>query len=84
MPVVPHRSGWEIDRYWDALTAGGGRESQCGWLVDRFGVSWQISPANMAELLAGGDAAGRARAFSAMLQMRKLDLPTLEAAYRGE
>ncbi|QEE62222.1 VOC family protein [Salinibacterium sp. dk2585] len=74
----------QIDRYWDALTAKGGRESQCGWLVDRFGVSWQVSPAVMAGWLASDDGAGRARAFRAMMQMRKLDLPSLEAAYRGE
>lgn len=74
----------QIDHYWDALTADGGRESQCGWLVDRFGVSWQVSPADMAEWLASDDGEARARAFSAMLRMRRLDLSTLEAAYRGE
>jgi predicted 3-demethylubiquinone-9 3-methyltransferase (glyoxalase superfamily) len=71
----------EVDRYWAALTADGGRESQCGWLVDRFGVSWQVVPRGFAELMSRGDAAGVARAMAAMMTMTKLDLPTLEAAY---
>lgn len=64
----------EIDRLWDALTADEGREVQCGWLVDRFGVRWQIVPANIAELLAPPGA------VEAMLQMTKLDIAALEAA----
>jgi predicted 3-demethylubiquinone-9 3-methyltransferase (glyoxalase superfamily) len=64
----------EIDRLWDALTADGGAESMCGWLVDRFGLSWQIVPRNIAELVAPP------AAMQAMLGMKKLDIAALEAA----
>jgi predicted 3-demethylubiquinone-9 3-methyltransferase (glyoxalase superfamily) len=64
----------EIDRLWNALTADGGRESMCGWLVDRFGLSWQVIPENIAELIAPP------AALEAMLQMRKLDIDALRAA----
>jgi predicted 3-demethylubiquinone-9 3-methyltransferase (glyoxalase superfamily) len=67
----------EIDRLWDALIAGGGHESQCGWLVDKFGVSWQIIPANISELLAAPGA------VQAMLQMAKLEIAALEAVGAG-
>jgi predicted 3-demethylubiquinone-9 3-methyltransferase (glyoxalase superfamily) len=67
----------EIDRYWEALTADGGREVMCGWLTDKFGVRWQVIPANIGELLA--DPA----AVQAMLGMRKLDIAALEAAATG-
>lgn len=73
----------EVDYYWDRLTDGG-EESMCGWLVDRFGVSWQVVPSRLAEVLGGPDAEGAARATAEMLQMRKLDVARLEAAYRGE
>ena len=73
----------ELDRTWDALLADGGRESQCGWLTDRFGLSWQIVPAGMNALFAGPDAAGVARAMAAMMGMVKLDMAALERAYRG-
>ena len=73
----------ELDRTWDALLADGGRESRCGWLTDRFGLSWQIVPQGMAEVFAGPDAAGTARAMGAMMGMVKLDIAALEQAYRG-
>lgn len=73
----------ELDRTWDALLADGGQESRCGWLTDRFGLSWQIVPAGMGKLFAGPDAAGAARAMSAMMNMVKLDIAALEQAYRG-
>jgi len=74
----------EVDRYWDALTAGGGEPGPCGWLKDRFGLSWQVVPRRLNELLAGDDPAAAQRAMEAMLQMGKLDVAGLEAAYRGE
>jgi predicted 3-demethylubiquinone-9 3-methyltransferase (glyoxalase superfamily) len=73
----------EIDRYWSKLTADGGKEIQCGWLVDKFGVSWQIVPRNLGELLSGPDAAKSGRAMQAMLKMQKLDIATLKRAYEG-
>lgn len=72
----------EVDYYWDRLTEGG-EESMCGWLVDRFGVSWQVVPAELPSLIAGPDAEGAARATAAMLEMHKLDLGVLRAAYDG-
>ena len=75
----------EVDRYWDALTADGGQESQCGWLKDKFGVSWQIVPMGaMDGTVYGSDPEGAQRAMQAMLSMQKLDVAALEAAYRGE
>ena len=73
----------EIDHYWEALTADGGSESQCGWLKDRFGVSWQITPTVMEGLMASSDAAAADRLMTAMLKMKKLDIATLQAAARG-
>jgi predicted 3-demethylubiquinone-9 3-methyltransferase (glyoxalase superfamily) len=71
-----------VDRYWTALTDGGG-ESQCGWLKDRFGVSWQIVPSLLSSLIAGPDPLGSQRAMQAMLGMRKLDIAELQKAYDG-
>lgn len=73
----------EIDRLWGALTDGG-RPSQCGWLADRFGVSWQIVPARMDEWMMTADTAARDRVFEALMPMIKIDIATLEAACRGE
>jgi predicted 3-demethylubiquinone-9 3-methyltransferase (glyoxalase superfamily) len=73
----------EVDRYWDQLTAGGGEPGPCGWLKDRFGVSWQVIPSRLPQLLAGPDPDGARRAMEAMLQMGKLDVAALEAAYAG-
>jgi predicted 3-demethylubiquinone-9 3-methyltransferase (glyoxalase superfamily) len=74
----------EVDHYWSALTADGGEESRCGWLKDRFGLSWQIVPTALPSLIGGDDAEGAQRAMSAMLGMQKLDIAALEAAYRGD
>ena len=71
----------EVDRYWDALVEGGGEHSMCGWLKDRFGLSWQVVPREMGELLGGPDPEGAARAMQAMLQMQKLDVAKLREAY---
>jgi predicted 3-demethylubiquinone-9 3-methyltransferase (glyoxalase superfamily) len=73
----------EVDRLWDALSAGGQVE-RCGWLKDRYGVSWQIVPTALPELLGGPDRAGAQRAMAAMLQMVKFDIAGLRRAYEGK
>ncbi len=73
----------EIDELWAKLTAGG-QEVECGWLKDRYGLSWQIVPSAMLQLLQDPDPAKSARVMRAMLQMKKLDLPRLERAHRGQ
>jgi predicted 3-demethylubiquinone-9 3-methyltransferase (glyoxalase superfamily) len=73
----------EIDRYWETLTANGGSPSQCGWLKDRFGLSWQIVPKDMPELIGGPDPAKAQRATQAMLKMVKLDIAALKAVRDG-
>jgi len=72
----------EIDRYWAKLTEGG-KEVQCGWLVDKFGVSWQIVPKALDTLLGGKDPVKAGRAMQAMMQMKKLDIAALKRAYEG-
>ena len=74
----------EVDRYWDELTAGGGEPGPCGWLKDRFGVSWQIVPKRLTELLADSDRAKAQRVMAAMLQMGKIDIAELEQAAAAE
>ncbi len=73
----------ELDRLWARLTEGGGKEVQCGWLVDKFGVSWQIVPRQLQGLLSDPDRAKSGRAMQAMMRMRKVDLATLQAAFDG-
>lgn len=73
----------EVDRLWDGLSAGGSTE-QCGWLRDRYGVSWQIVPNVLGKLLADPDRAKAERVMQAMLQMVKIDIATLQAAYDGQ
>ena len=73
----------ELDRYWDTLLAKGGKAQACGWLIDRFGVRWQIVPAAMEQMMADKDATRSKRVTDAMLQMIKLDIATLEKAYKG-
>jgi predicted 3-demethylubiquinone-9 3-methyltransferase (glyoxalase superfamily) len=74
----------EVDRYWDALTADGGEPGPCGWLKDRFGLSWQVTPRRLVELLGGPDPEGAERAMKAMLAMSKIDIAAIERAYAGE
>lgn len=71
----------EVDRLWGQLTAGGGEESMCGWLKDKYGVSWQIVPTRLMELLSDEDAEKAERVTEAMLQMKKIEIAALEAAY---
>ena len=73
----------EVDYFWDAMTKDGGEESQCGWLKDKFGLSWQIVPKQLFETMGGPDATGRERAMQAMLKMRKLIVADLQKAYAG-
>jgi predicted 3-demethylubiquinone-9 3-methyltransferase (glyoxalase superfamily) len=74
----------EVDRYWDALLAGGGEESVCGWLKDRFGVSWQVIPRQLPEMMNSSDRAAAARVLEAMLKMVKIDVAELERAYKAQ
>ena len=73
----------EVDDLWEKLSAGG-KKIQCGWLVDKYGISWNIVPAGIVDYLAGDDDAGRERAMKAMLQMEKLDIDELRRAYEGQ
>lgn len=70
----------EVDHYWDKLSKGG-KKGQCGWLTDKFGISWQIVPTALGELMAGKDKKKSERVFTAMLKMTKLDIEGLKAAY---
>jgi predicted 3-demethylubiquinone-9 3-methyltransferase (glyoxalase superfamily) len=74
----------EVDRLWDALSSNGGSVERCGWLRDRYGLSWQIVPSVLPELLGGPDRAGAQRAMQAMLKMVKLDIAELKKAYEGK
>ena len=74
----------EVDYYWNTLTANGGEESMCGWLKDKYGLSWQIVPRQLPEALAGSDKAGAARAMQAMLQMKKIIVADIQKAYAGK
>jgi predicted 3-demethylubiquinone-9 3-methyltransferase (glyoxalase superfamily) len=74
----------EVDHYWNALTADGGQESQCGWLKDRFGLSWQVTPRQLIEATTSPDRAAAGRAFQAMMTMKKIDVAAIEKAFKGE
>ncbi len=80
---VECRTQREVDHYWDKLSAGG-REGQCGWLQDRWGLSWQVVPRTLHRLLQGRDRAGAQRTMEAMLGMKKLSIAALQAAYRAD
>ncbi len=73
----------EINRLWSALLADGGKEQQCGWLKDRYGLSWQIVPAALSSLMQGPDREASGRVMATLMQMVKLDVAALEAAYTG-
>ena len=74
----------EVDCFWDKLTADGGQESACGWLKDKFGLSWQITPTVLIDLLHDNDADKAGRVMKAMLQMQKIDIGKLQDAYAGK
>jgi predicted 3-demethylubiquinone-9 3-methyltransferase (glyoxalase superfamily) len=74
----------EVDYFWEKLTADGGEESQCGWLRDKFGVSWQVTPIALIDMLHDKDAKRSERVMKAMLQMQKIDIKKLKAAYAGK
>jgi two-component system sensor histidine kinase QseC len=74
----------EVDYYWEKLTADGGKESQCGWLKDKFGLSWQVVPTILSKLIADSDKEKAGRAMQAMMKMKKIDISVLEKAYKGE
>ncbi len=80
---IPCKDQEEIDKYWEILTGDGGQESQCGWLKDKFGVSWQVISPEMMNYLGGSDSEGAKRATEAMLKMQKINLETLRLAYLG-
>ena len=82
--VVNCENQQEVDEYWSKLTSGGGQESQCGWLKDKFGFSWQIVPTALGKLMSDTDPQKANRVMEALLKMKKLDIATLEAAARGE
>ncbi len=81
---VECRDQAEIDYYWSRLQAGGGREVECGWLRDQYGLSWQIVPASLEGMITDPDRAKAARVLKAVWSMKKLDLAAIEAAYRGD
>lgn len=81
--VVNCENQREVDEYWTKLLAGGGTESVCGWLKDKFGLSWQITPTVLPEMLQDEDPEKAERVMAAMLAMRKIDIAALEAAYEG-
>ncbi len=80
--VIDCKDQAEVDYYWEKLSADGGQESQCGWLKDKFGLSWQVVPNTvMSRVMGGADAAKSAKAMQAMMGMKKLDIAALEKAY---
>jgi predicted 3-demethylubiquinone-9 3-methyltransferase (glyoxalase superfamily) len=81
--VVTTADQAETDRYWNAIVENGGKESQCGWCKDKWGLSWQITPAVLAAGMSDPDPAARQRVFTAMMGMKKIDVAAIEAARKG-
>lgn len=81
--IVPCEDQAEVDHYWDALVDGGGEHSVCGWLKDRFGVAWQVTPRQLNQMTESPDREAAARAMEAMLKMTKIDIEKLREAYEG-
>jgi predicted 3-demethylubiquinone-9 3-methyltransferase (glyoxalase superfamily) len=82
--VVYCQTQAEVDYFWQKLTADGGQESECGWLRDKFGLSWQVTPTVLIEMLHDKDPKKSERVMNAMMQMQKIDIGKLKAAYAGE
>lgn len=82
--VIHCKDQEEVDYYWEKLTSDGGQESVCGWLKDKFGISWQVVPNILNDYITGPDKAGAERAMEAMLKMQKLNIAELQKAYEGE
>jgi predicted 3-demethylubiquinone-9 3-methyltransferase (glyoxalase superfamily) len=82
--VIDCETQEEVDYYWKKLTADGGQESQCGWLKDKFGLSWQVTPSMLGELYSSGDPEKSQRMMQAMMKMKKLDIAALQEAYDGK
>ena len=82
--VVDCETQEEVDYFWNKLTADGGQESQCGWLKDKYGLSWQIVPRVLIEMIGDKDPQKAQRVMEAMLQMKEIDIATLKRAYDGE
>ena len=82
--VVDCETQEEVDYFWNKLTADGGQESQCAWLKDKYGLSWQIVPRVLIEMIGDKDPQKAQRVMEAMLQMKKIDIATLQQAYDGE
>ena len=80
---IPCADQKEVDYFWSKLTADGGEEGPCGWVKDKFGLSWQVSPTRLQEMLSDPDPARRDRVMTQMLKMKKLDLAPLERAFAG-
>ena len=74
----------EVDYFWEKLTADGGEESACGWLKDKFGLSWQVTPTVLIDMLHDNDPEKSERVMQAMLEMKKIEIPKLKAAYGGK
>jgi len=74
----------EVDYFWEKLTADGGQESACGWLKDKFGLSWQVTPIVLIDMLHDKDSEKAERVMHAMMQMQKIDIEKLKAAYAGK
>jgi len=82
--VINCQTQEEVDHYWNKLTAGGGQESQCGWLKDKYGLSWQVTPTILGELLADKNQKTAQRVMQAMLQMKRIDIAALKRAAAQE
>lgn len=80
---IPCKDQGEIDKYWAILTADGGQESQCGWLKDKYGISWQVTSPEMMNYLGGSNPDGAQRATQAMLKMKKIDLAVMKSSYES-